>query len=160
LKGNLGVVSKFQIRYVEIVTNNVEIVACLRNIASGTSHVICENDEFLGAHAPISSGASVGAASDHRLSEASLLDGGLKIQNARDAFYILRNCFGIPNFLCPYKNSPFFVSNFLLLFDDDNFDTLQHIIKVELPMCLPRMFTGSRQRINRFKRGSWHSACF
>lgn len=114
----------------EIVTNDPEVVARIREVAPNIIYVPVEETVFLGA--PIGTEVAVSRVLAKKLDDLRRLQQRITKLSAHDAFFLLKNCFSLPKLLYTLRSSPCFLNLLLLEYDAIIRQTLQSVLNVSL----------------------------
>ena len=114
----------------ELITNEPEIVERFRTIAPSILHVNTSKAVLLGA--PIGCMEGIDLVLSKKMCEFQTLANRLKLLNAHDAFFLLKNCFSLPKLQYILRCSPCYNSQLLLHYDVLIKETLQDILNISL----------------------------
>ena len=125
---NLGLV--VNIAKCEVITDDEEVLQKIRDIAPSIQHVSTASAMLLGA--PIGGNKSINDVLTDKLHKLHRLSSRLRLLNAHDALFLLKNCFSIPKLMYTLRSAPCYKSQLLLEYDDVIRSTLKDILNVAL----------------------------
>ena len=114
----------------EVITDDENVLQKIRDIAPSIQHVKTSSAILLSA--PIGGNQSIDEVLATKLRELRRLCSTLKLLNAHDALFLLKNCFSIPKLTYTLRSAPCYTSQLLLEYDDVIRATLKDIMNVAL----------------------------
>ena len=114
----------------EIVTNDDVVAAQMKSVMPNIRHVPCGDAMLLGS--PIGVDSTIDTSLNSKLVVFQRLADRLKLLNAHDALFLLKNCFSTPKLLYTMRSSPCHTSVVLDQYDNIIKCTLQVILNINM----------------------------